>query len=89
MQGSYVYQRLSEFQKQNAFAVIDNNYPDKILSYLLFIPGERIKSKTPRILSWTLGYALGVYYFEDVLGKKGMEFLFEGKGSSKKPIYGL
>ena len=84
----YIYDRLTPFQKKNTFAVIDSKFPDKVFAYLLFVPTNFAKADTPRIMSWTLGYTLGVYYFEDMLGKKGMEFLFEEKSGAEKRIQG-
>lgn len=85
-EGKYIFNKLSQFQKTTTFAIIDKNDDQKILGYVLFIPAELIKSKRPRIMSWNLQYAFGVYYFEDFLGKKGMEFLFKGNGAPEKPI---
>lgn len=82
----YIYNRLSEFQKENTFILFNKNSPEKVLNYILFIPAKTIKSSTPRILSWKLGYSFGRFYFIDVLRNSSTEVLWEGVKGPKHPI---
>ena len=74
----YVYDRLTKFQKENTFVLVDNRKPEKILYYLLIIPTSALKSieSTPKFLSWELIYVNGNFYFQDLWGNYGLETLF-------------
>lgn len=74
----HIYNTLSDFQKENTFILFNKNSPEKLLGYILFIPGNKIKSSTPRILSWKLTYCFGHYYFTDIFRREGTEILWEG-----------
>ena len=74
----HIYNTLSDFQKENTFILFNKNSPEKLLGYILFIPGNTIKSSTPRILSWKLTYCFGRYYFTDIFRRVGTEILWEG-----------
>ena len=70
-----IYDALTNFQKDNTFVFFDDRKPEKILSYVLFIP--KIKDiDGPKIWSWTLMYKFGKFVYRSVEGKEGEEYLF-------------
>lgn len=81
-----VYDKLSGFQKENTFILFNKNSPGILLGYILFVPANTIKSKTPRILSWKLTYCFGHYYFTDIFRRIGTEILWEGIKGPNEPI---
>lgn len=81
-----VYDKLSDFQKENTFILFNKNSPEIPLGFILFVPANTIKSTTPRILSWKLTYCFGHYYFTDIFRRIGTEILWEGINGPKEPI---
>lgn len=82
----HIYNSMNDFQKENAFVMLNKKFPGSVLCYLLFIPGETIKTKTPRILSWKLGFFYGHYYYTDILGNAGSEIFWDGVKGPKYPV---
>ncbi len=72
----YIYQRLTDFQKQNTFVFFDDRHPNQPLGFMLFIPSVPNKLNSPRIWSWTLEFAFGVWAFKSPMGLVGVEYLF-------------
>lgn len=75
----FIYNRLTDFQKQNTFIFYDKRFPDRILGYLLIIPPINNIISAPRIWSWTLIYKFGKFVFRSITGEEGQEYLFEEK----------
>lgn len=74
-----IYKRLTDFQKENTFILYDRRFPDKTLSYVLFIsPLNHILDDT-RIWSWTLMFKFGKYIFKSVTGEERYEYIFDSK----------
>lgn len=82
----HIYNSMNDFQKENTFVMLNKKFPGSVLCYLLFIPGETIKTKTPRILSWKLGFFYGHYYYTDILGNAGLEMFWNGVKGPEYPV---
>jgi len=73
---TFVYNRLTSFQKQNTFVLFDKRSPGKTISYILFLPPIKNKTDQPRIWSWTLLFKFGKLMFASVTGEEGYEYIF-------------
>jgi hypothetical protein len=73
---TFIYNRLTKFQKENTFILFDKRFPNKILGYVLFIPPIRNKVAESRIWSWALLFKFGKYVFKSVTGEEGYEYIF-------------
>lgn len=73
---SFVYKKLTSFQKQNTFIYYDKRFPRKTLGYILFIPPLNNLIAAPKIWSWTLEFKFGRFVFKSVTGKEGYEYIF-------------
>lgn len=73
---TFIYDRMTEFQKANTYVLYDKRNPEKILFYLLFIPPIKDYINEPRIWSWKLGYEYGKFIFTSPNGEEGYEHLF-------------
>ena len=85
-QNKFIYNNLTDFQKENTFILFEKNKPKELLGYILFAPAKTINSSLPRILSWKLTFCYGHYYFTNILGHVGLEYLFQGVKGPKIPI---
>lgn len=86
IKNKHVYQSMITAQRKNTLAVFDKTDPDRILNYMLFIPGDIVKSKKPRILGWKLCFSHGVYYYEDFIGMRGLDVFFIEVRAPEKPL---
>ncbi len=76
---TYVYKKLTDFQKENTFILYDKRFPDTTICYVLFFPPvKRIIDKS-RIWSWTLEFKFEKYLFRSVTGEEGYEYIFSPK----------
>ena len=74
---TFIFNRLTAFQKENTFVFFDKRKPDQTLGYMLFIPPiKNINSKT-KIWSWSLGFKFGKFYFTSLTGEEGYEYMFD------------
>lgn len=73
---TFIYDRMTKFQKKNTYVVYHNSNPDKALFYMLFIPPIKDRISEPRIWSWKLGYQYGKFMFTSPNGKEGYELIF-------------
>jgi len=76
---TFVYKRLTDFQKANTFVLYDKRFPDTALGYVLFIPPFKNILDNTRIWSWTLLFKFGKYEFKSVTGEEGYEYIFDSK----------
>ena len=76
---TFVYKRLSDYQKENTFVLYDNRTPGTTLSYVRFIPQLKSILTSTRIWSWTLQFKFGKYLFKSVTGEEGYEYIFGSK----------
>ena len=80
---TFVYNRLTSFQKQNTFVLFDKRSPGKTISYILFLPPIKNKTDQPRIWSWTLLFKFGKLMFASVTGEEGYEYIFSPEQFAK------
>lgn len=73
---TFIYNRLTAFQKENSFIFFDKRIPKETLGYVLFIPSIKDLIKEPRIWSWTLMFQFGKFIFRSATGEEGHEFIF-------------
>lgn len=73
---TFIYKRLTAFQKENTFIFYDKRSPEKTLGYLLFVPSINNLIKEPRIWYWTLMFQFGKFIFRSATGEEGHEFIF-------------
>ena len=73
---TFIYNRLTTFQKENTFVFYDKRNPKSTLGYVLFIPPIKNIIAEPRIWSWTLLFKFGQYQFESTIGELGYEYIF-------------
>ena len=73
---TFIYDRMTNFQKANTYVLYDKRNPEKILFYLLFIPTIKDYINEPRIWSWKLGYEYGKFIFTAPNGEEGHEHIF-------------
>src|SRR6185437_3693526 len=83
---TFVYNRLTSFQKQNTFVLFDKRSPGKTISYILFLPPIKNKTDQPRIWSWTLLFKFGKLMFASVTGEEGMN-IFLARGNSRSELF--
>lgn len=74
-----IYNRLTDFQKENTYVLYDGRFPDTTLSYILFVPPLKKIIDNPRIWSWTLMFKFGKYMFKSLTGEEGYEYIFSSK----------
>lgn len=82
----FIYNHLSNFQKENTFVLLEKIKSKQLIGYILFAPAKSLSSSSSRILSWKLTFCYGNYYFTDILGHLGVEYLFQGIKGPKHPI---
>jgi len=73
---TFIYGRLTSFQKENTFILYDKRFPGKAISYVLFIPAVKNIIGNGRIWSWTLLFKFGKYMFKSLTGEEGYEYIF-------------
>ncbi len=73
---TFIYDRLTAFQKENTFIFFDKRNPKETLGYLLFIPPIKNLIAEPRIWSWTLMFQFGKFIFKSATGEVGNEYIF-------------
>jgi hypothetical protein len=73
---TFIYNRLTNFQKENTFTLCDKRFPLKTIGYVLFLPPLKNVMDKPRIWSWTLIFKFGKYMFKSVTGEEGYEYIF-------------
>ena len=73
---TFIYNRLTTFQKENTFVFYDRRTPKATLGYVLFIPPIKNIIAESRIWSWTLLFKFGQYQFESATGEVGSEYIF-------------
>jgi hypothetical protein len=73
---TFIYSKLTNFQKQNTFLLLNKRFPQKVLGYWLFMPAMKNIIPTTRIWSWTLMYEFGKYFFRALTGEEGQEYIF-------------
>ena len=78
-QDTSIYNKLTDFQKKNAFILFDKRFPDTTLSCILFISPLKNVHGNPRIWSWTLMFKFGKYEFKSVTGDEGYEYIFSSR----------
>jgi hypothetical protein len=73
---TFIYNRLTTFQKENTFVFFDKRKPRATLGYILFVPPIKNIITEPRIWSWTLLFQFGKYMFKSATGEVGSEYIF-------------
>ena len=73
---TFIYNRLTTFQKENTFVFYDKRNPKATLGYILFVPPIKNIITEPRIWSWTLLFKFGKYMFKSATGEVGYEYIF-------------
>jgi hypothetical protein len=73
---TFIYNRLTKFQKENTFVFFDKRNPQATLGYVLFVPPIQNMISEPRIWSWTLLFKFGKYMFKSATGEVGYEYIF-------------
>jgi hypothetical protein len=73
---TFIYSKLTNFQKQNTFILLNKRFPQKVLGYWLFVPPMKNIIPATRIWSWTLQYEFGKYLYKAVTGEEGQEYIF-------------
>jgi hypothetical protein len=73
---TFIYNRLTKFQKENTFVFFDKRKPQATLGYVLFVPPIKSIISEPRIWSWTLLFKFGKYVFQSAIGEVGHEYFF-------------
>ena len=73
---TFIYDKLTNFQKENTFILYDKRFPGKAISYVLFIPAVKNIIRNERIWSWTLLFKFGRYMFKSLTGEEGYEYIF-------------
>jgi hypothetical protein len=73
---TFIYNRLTKFQKENTFVFFDKRNPQATLGYVLFVPPIKNMISEPRIWSWTLLFKFGKYMFKSATGEVGYEYIF-------------
>lgn len=73
---TFIYKRLTKFQKENTYVLYDKRTPSKTPGYILFIPPVKDRVAEGRIWSWTLEFKFGKYMFKSVTGEEGYEYIF-------------
>ena len=69
---TFIFNRLSTFQKANTFVFFDKRHPDKTLGYMLFIPPVKNVNPRTKIWSWSLGFKFGKFYFTSLIVRRVM-----------------
>jgi hypothetical protein len=80
---TFIYNRLTNFQKENTFTLCDKRFPPKTIGYVLFLPPLKNVMDKPRIWSWTLIFKFGKYMFKSVTGEEGYEYIFSPQQFTK------
>ena len=75
----YIYDRLTNFQKNNTVIFFDKREPTKTLGYMLFIPAIKHVTSSGKIWSWSLVFKFGKFMFKSVTGEEGYEYMFSPK----------
>ncbi len=73
---TFIYNRMTAFQKENTFVFYDKRNPEKTLGYILFMPPIKDKIEQPKIWSWTLMFQYGKVVFKAITGEEGYEYFF-------------
>lgn len=73
---TFIYNRITRFQKENTFVFYDKRNPKATLGYILFVPPIKNIISQPRIWSWTLLFKFGKYMFKSATGEEGYEYIF-------------
>jgi len=73
---TFIYNRITHFQKENTFVFYDKRNPKATLGYILFVPPIKNIISEPRIWSWTLLFKFGKYMFKSATGEEGYEYIF-------------
>ena len=76
---TFIFNRFTTFQKENALVFFDRRNPDKTLGYILFIPPIKGVNDQTKIWSWKLGYMFGKFYFTSLDGEEGYEYMFSNE----------
>ncbi len=78
-----IYNRLTNFQKENTLVFFDKRSPEKILGYVLFMPPTNNLIASPKIWSWTLMFKFGKFVFRSVTGEEGYEYIFSNNNRDR------
>jgi len=73
---TFIFNRLTSFQKENSLVFFDKRNPNKTLGYLLFIPPIKGVNTETKIWSWKLGFMFGKFFFTSLDGEEGYEYMF-------------
>ena len=78
-----IYNRLTNFQKENTLIFFDKRSPEKILGYVLFMPPMKNLIASPKIWSWTLMFKFGKFVFRSITGEEGYEYIFSNNNRDR------
>ncbi len=78
-----IYNRLTNFQKENTLIFFDKRSPGKILGYVLFMHPINNLIASPKIWSWTLMFKFGKFVFRSVTGEEGYEYIFSNNNRDR------